>query len=414
MNNLKTIYIKEWSKLKAAQLKNSYEISQLKESDFNLLSKLGNKIKITQLANGIEIESNSYVGAIKFKDFQLIIEPKISNLNLAKMIAFAYDLSDIDIFKDTVNLSNQKANISDLTALIFLNKVEKIFYQGLRTRYQEKEADISSCRGKIDFNKLAKNSSASLTLPCQFQELTIDIEENQVILAALKLLLLHTNNKNLKKEINQLFSKLNDKITLKNLDKELLEQANNNLDRLNNDYKDIFKIVELILSKNDFSLIGNKNNDFSAFLLDMNLLFEKFLYQYFRKKLNSDLRVRYQRSLKNKFKTDSGVSYSLIPDYKFYENDKLFKIADAKYKNYQNKKVSAADLYQLTAYALANQEKIEQVHLFYPSSKMKSETFYLNNLDRDIKVTITANGLNIEKLLDKIDNKNADFKLFYK
>ena len=77
---------------------------------------------------------------------------------------------------------------------------------------------------------------------------------------------LNINNQNLKKRIIELFSKLNDKITLKSLNKELLEQANNNIDRLNNDYKDIFKIVELLLTKNDFNLIGNQNNDFSAFL----------------------------------------------------------------------------------------------------------------------------------------------------
>ncbi|MFW5795312.1 MAG: McrC family protein [Bacillota bacterium] len=412
MNDLQTIYIKEWSKIKADQLKNIYGISQLRKSDFDLLTKLKNKIEITQLANGIEVESGSYVGVIKFKDFQLIIEPKISNLSLAKMIAFAYDLNDINIFEDTVGLLNQKANISELIALIFINKAEKLFYQGLRKRYQEKEEDIGSCRGKINFNKLAKNSSASLTLPCRFQELTLDIEENQIILAVLKLLLVNTNNKSLKKRINKLFSRLNDKITLKSLNKELLEQANNNIDRLNNDYKDIFKIVELLLSQNDFNLIGNSNNDFSAFLLDMNLLFEKFLYQYFKKKVNSDQRVKYQRSLKNKFKTDAGLRYSLIPDYQFYKNDKLFKIADAKYKNYQNKKVSAADLYQLTAYTFANQEKIDQVYLFYPSSKMKSKTFSLNNPTRKTEVEIIAKGLNIEELLDDIANKNYDLNIF--
>ena len=150
MNDYKTIYIKEWAKLKADQLKNIYGISQLRESDFTLLTKLENKIEITQLANGIEIESGSYVGAIKFKDFQLIIEPKINKLDLAKMIAFAYDLNDINIFKDTIGLSNQKSNITDLIALIFLNKAEKLFYQGLRKRYQERKEDISSCRGKIN------------------------------------------------------------------------------------------------------------------------------------------------------------------------------------------------------------------------------------------------------------------------
>jgi 5-methylcytosine-specific restriction enzyme subunit McrC len=412
MNDLKTIYIKEWSRLKADHLKNSYEISQLRESDFKFLSELGNKIEITQLAKGIEIESRSYVGAIKFKDFQLIIEPKISNLSLAKMIAFAYDLNNIHIFEDSVGLSNQRANISDLIALIFLNKAEKIFYQGLRKRYQEKEENIASCRGKINFNKLAKNSSASLTLPCRFQELTVDIEENQIILSTLELLILNINNQNLKKRIIELFSKLNDKITLKNLNKELLEQANNNIDRLNNDYNDIFKIVELLLTKNDFNLIGNQNNDFSEFLLDMNLLFEKFLYKYFKKKLNSNLRVRYQRSLKNKFKINAGNIYSLIPDYQFYMNDKLFKIADTKYKDYQNKKVSAADLYQLTVYAFANQEKIDQVYLFYPASTMMADNYYLKNRYRDAEINIIAKGLNLDTLIANIEYDNFVTEIF--
>jgi len=363
------------------------------------------------LSNSIEIESNSYVGVVKLNNFQIIISPKITNFNLAKMIAFAYDLESIEILNELNELATDKANISDIISLIFLKETENIFYQGLRKRYQEKEEDIASCRGKINFNKLAKNSSSSVTLPCRYQELTVDIEENQIILAALRLLLANTNNRKLKKKLNILFSKIKIEVSLKPLSYQLLTKGLNNSDRLNNNYKNLFRLVELLLRKEDFNLLGEQDNDFPGFLLDMNLLFERFLKKYFKSKLSPGVKVEAQKSLKNKFRSDK-LSYNLIPDYQFFEDGKLVRIADAKYKNYEQKKVSVSDLYQLTAYALANKGKINQVYLFYPGSKIESKTFSLNNLARDIKVEIIAQGLNIERILDDIENKNLDFKLF--
>jgi 5-methylcytosine-specific restriction enzyme subunit McrC len=411
MNDLKTVYISEWSKLSAEELREKYNLRQLVNSDFKLINEIENKLKIRQLSNGIEIESNSYVGVVKLNNFQIIISPKITNFNLAKMIAFAYDLESIEILNELNELATDKANISDIISLIFLKETENIFYQGLRKRYQEKEEDIASCRGKINFNKLAKNSSSSVTLPCRYQELTVDIEENQIILAALRLLLANTNNRKLKKKLNILFSKIKIEVSLKPLSYQLLTKGLNNSDRLNNNYKNLFRLVELLLRKEDFNLLGEQDNDFPGFLLDMNLLFERFLKKYFKSKLSPGVKVEAQKSLKNKFRSDK-LSYNLIPDYQFFEDGKLVRIADAKYKNYEQKKVSVSDLYQLTAYALANKGKINQVYLFYPGSKIESKTFSLNNLARDIKVEIIAQGLNIERILDDIENKNLDFKLF--
>jgi len=411
MNDLKTVYISEWSKLSAEELREKYNLRQLVNSDFKLINEIENKLKIRQLSNGIEIESNSYVGVVKLNNFQIIISPKITNFNLAKMIAFAYDLESIEILNELNELATDKANISDIISLIFLKETENIFYQGLRKRYQEKEEDIASCRGKINFNKLAKNSSSSVTLPCRYQELTVDIEENQIILAALRLLLANTNNRKLKKKLNILFSKIKIEVSLRPLSYQLLTKGLNNSDRLNNNYKNLFRLVELLLRKEDFNLLGEQDNDFPGFLLDMNLLFERFLKKYFKSKLSPGVKVEAQKSLKNKFRSDK-LSYNLIPDYQFFEEGKLVRIADAKYKNYEQKKVSVSDLYQLTAYALANKGKINQVYLFYPGSKIESKTFSLNNLARDIKVEIIAQGLNIERILDDIENKNLDFKLF--
>ncbi|MFW6311405.1 MAG: McrC family protein [Nanoarchaeota archaeon] len=412
MNDYKTIYIKEWSKLSAEFIKNKYNVIELTKNDFNILSQLENKIKITQLARGIEIESNSYVGVIKLNKFQLIIKPKMKNTHLAKMVAFAYDLHNIDILDENITLGAEKADISDIIAVILLQQTEKLYYQGLRKRYQEKEEEIRSCRGKINFNRLAKNSFTSLTLPCRFQELTVDIEENQIVLSALKMLMPNINNSELRKRINKLFSLLNNEVTLKNFNEELLKQAYNKIDRLNNNYQNIFKVIKLLLTNKDFNLIRSKNHDFIGFLLDMNLLFERFLYQYFKKNLCSDLKIKYQKSLKNIFQVDNFKNTNLTPDYQFYENAKLKKIADAKYKNYQDKKVSANDLYQLSTYAFANQEKIDQVYLFYPAAAMKSDNYFLKNNSRNTEIKITAKGIDLEKILASIDNNNIEIEIF--
>jgi len=413
LDDLKTIYTSEWSILKPAKIRMMYGNIQIDYEDYNLINELEEqrKLKVKQFSEGMEIETYSYVGVIRFSNFQVIIKPKIDDICLAKMISYSYnlDLENIRYYDFTVSLDTERAAITDVIALLYIKEVEKIILKGLANRYKQKEEDLSSCRGKIVFNDLAKKSTADLTLPCRYGELTTDIAENRLIYSTLEFLKKHISSSRISRKINILSEKLSDKVSYQKMNKTLFQKVNKESNRLTKHYEKVIKLSKFIYENQDFSLISRKMG-FSSFLIDMNELFEKFLYRLFEVTFQYQLDIKYQNSLKNNYIASDGQNRSLIPDYQFYKDNVLIGIADAKYKDYQKKKVSSGDLYQLTAYAVANTNSINNIMLFYPlreNQQIEEYSLYSYLIEDDINIINI--GISIENCLE--DLKSSQYYL---
>jgi len=412
MNDLKTISISEWSQLSPRQIKNQYGSIKLEPEDFDIINKLEHqrKINIKNYSRGISLESYSYIGIVKLSNFQIVIKPKIGNLKLAKMLSFAYKMDNINLLENNSKIDIQTGAISDIIALLFIKESEEIIVKGLAKKYRERKEKLSSCRGKIMFNKLARKSSPDLTLPCNYQELTVDIAENKLILFVLKELNGWVTSSFLNRRINLLIDKLSSRVTYETLTNLLLEKVKQENNRLTKHYNTLIELAELILSNADFNLTAGKTKYFS-FLIDMNLLFEKFLYQYFNVYSDSKINIKYQESLRNNYVSSRGDKYKMIPDYKFFKDSRLIAIADAKYKNYDVKNINSAGLYQLTSYRVANYQGINKIYLFYPALQREIEKkFILQNNIYDKKIKIIVIGIPLNIILDGLDSNNLDIQ----
>ena len=408
LDNIKTIYTSEWSILKTKKIKEECGEIDIDNSDYDLINKLEEerKLKIKRLTEGIEVKTYSYVGTIKFSNFQVIIKPKIEDIYLAKMIAYSYNLepNDIRYYDSVSNIDMREGAITDLIALLYIQEVEKIILKGLAKRYKQKEESISTCRGKIVFNDLAKKSTAELTLPCRYRELTTDIAENRLIYSTLEFLKKRVNTSEISRKIDVLSDRLSEKTTYQSLDKILLRKVEIESNRLTKHYKLVIELSKLIYNNYDFSLMKGETG-FSSFLIDMNVLFEKFLYRLFESSFESQIEIKYQSKLKNSYITSDGSNRSLIPDYQFYKDDELIGIADAKYKDYGHDNVSSGDLYQLTTYAVANSQNINTIMLFYPlkeKQQIKEYSLYSHFLEN--KIQIINIGIPVKKYLEDLKN----------
>ena len=413
MNNLKTIYTSEWSVLKPLEIKNQYGNIEIENEDYDLINKLEEqrKIKITQLSEGIEIETYSYVGTLRLSNFQIIIKPKIEDIYLAKMLSYSYnlDLEDIRYYDSISNLNTKKGAITDLIAMIYIKEVEKIMLKGLAKRYKSKKEPLSSCRGKIIFNDLAKGSTAELTLPCQYRELTTDIAENRLMYSTLEILKREISSNIISRKINILSDKLSETTSYQTMSKALFQKVNKVSNRLSKHYEDVIELSRLIYNHYDFSLMTGKTG-FSSFLIDMNELFEKFLYRLFEETFDRQVDIKHGEKLKNSYIIPDEQKHNLIPDYQFYKNKDLIGIADAKYKDYSKKKVSSGDLYQLTTYAVANMNDIRNIMLFYPlQNKYKTEKYSLYNGFNGININIINIGIPIKLILKDFKSYKCNF-----
>ena len=402
--NMKTIYTSEWSILKPSEIKKQCGNIHIDNQDYNLINRLEaqRKLKVKQLSEGIVLETYSYVGVIRFSNYQVIIKPKIEDIYLAKMISYSYnlDLDDIRYYDSVSNLNIKKGAITDLIALLYLKEVQKIMLKGLARRYKQRKEELSSCRGKIIFNDLAKKATAELTLPCRYRELTTDIAENRLIYSTLEFLKNRITSSKLSREIHILSEKLSEKVSYQTMDKMLFRKVKKESNRLTQHYEEVIKLSKLIYENHDFSLAGGKTG-FRSFLIDMNELFEKFLYRLFESSFELQVDIKYQNALNNSYIASDGQNRNLIPDYQFFKDNELIGIADAKYKDYTNRKVSSGDLYQLTTYAVANTNDISNIMLFYPiqeEHKIEINSLYSYFSGNDINIINI--GLPIKNYLD--------------
>ena len=79
-------------------------------------------------------------------------------------------------------LNDRFDDILELIAKLFADEAEQLIAGGLHRAYQEKQENLSTVRGRIDFSEeLRLNSFMRHKTYCRYDELTLDIPENQVI-----------------------------------------------------------------------------------------------------------------------------------------------------------------------------------------------------------------------------------------
>ena len=146
----------------------------------------------------------------------------------------------------------------------------------------------------------------------------------------------------------------------------------------------------------------------------MNNLFEEFVARWIAKLLNkSEYRATPQRRDRTiLWDADSDRPYtSVIPDVvveKKGVSRNLFPI-DAKYKLYDDRKVSTADIYQSFMYAFAygqSSDRLSHGMIIYPTSaiKVSSQRLHVRPLGAGPKAELAVIGINVPLALEEAVN----------
>ena len=113
--------------------------------------------------------------------------------------------------------------------------------------------------------------------------------------------------------------------------------------------------------------LGQGSVPATAFLVDMNRLFEDFLFQALRDELGSVSGEWVQGSRRHALYLDEGKTVTLQPDLSLWAGSQCLWLGDAKYKRVTTNEYSNADLYQVTAYAIATD--LDRATLVYAKSE---------------------------------------------
>ena len=374
------------------------DVGRLEKQDQKLRNKLQKDILTIRedpVEDKIRFTAHSHIGIAQFSNFAVAITPKFSEIgNLIGLINYVYDF-DLEILKESENpFKGEKNLLSEIIIAAFVKKCQHLVRQGLAKSYKIHKDDLSFLRGKLTIPKQVLNhAKVRLQFACEYDELEYDNLENQIILFCLRRCYGVTRNAERRKEINQLVQIFSDLVSFQEIVKE--DFGTIIYSQTNAHYKKIHELCELIVNSIQITDIYEQKLRFiNSFFVDMNAIFEKFIFKIFDKYY--PLLAKQQVSNPSWKSKHSEIIQSII-DILIFEKEAntVHAIIDTKYKD----KISNADRYQLEHYIHDYGKK--EAYVILPESQTSMSDSYTA-----IKqgIVIKIRHVNIDKTLDLLNN----------
>lgn len=311
--------------------------------------------RLTQVARGAidvapdraagrwRLTAHSYVGSVSVDGVQVLIRPKIcaENVFLFLEAGLPHSAWRAEAFDYGTTHDLLPAVLS-----FFARTVETTLGTGLLRSYRQRHERLVTLRGRIDFPAQLGRAGLASPVDCNFDDYTPDIDENRYLKAAVRLALRTpqvpaVDRRRLLQTMVALEDVADVPVRADHLD--LLPTT-----RLNAHYRPALRLARLVLD--NLSLVDVQGNHAaSAFLVDMNALFERFLTDRLTHALRGRLQVRRQAGTH----LDHAHRIPLIPDLEFRRDGSPVFVADIKYKLTDHARPRPEDYYQLLAYTTA-------------------------------------------------------------
>ena len=321
--------------------------------------------------NGRFLQAKNYVGTIQtISGFTLEILPKIYQKNnddnskeiFLRLLEILYKLPN---YKHT---NSAKFNTLDKPLLeifiaMFLTEVGKIIKKGIKSDYLNKEDNEFFLKGKLLFNEhIKQNYIHKEKFYVAYDEYTQNRVENRLLKSTLKYLLtISSSFENIR--LIRIYQEYMSCIDLSlNYDNDF--KICNTKTRGMNYYKNALIWSKIFLKKETFSSFLGDTIAF-ALLYPMEKLFENYVEYYL---INRYKRFDIISQSKRNFVKDL---FDLRPDFLIKKDDKIFVVADAKWKildTDQNSTFKQSDFYQLFAYSKIFKPK-KALRLYYPMNE---------------------------------------------
>lgn len=357
-----------------------------------------NKIQIISRYTGEQIiQTQEYVGYIILPSHIISIVPKIPQISFINMLRYAIGLAKLtpDEYSDIL----EEKNYYDILVIFLFIEIEKLLYQGLNTGYKIHEDNLSCVRGKILFKEhLNQNYNRNDKIFCSYSELTTDILENRIIKYTLYYLSqCYFFDDIINSKLLNYYNRL-DQINLISISLDsfkLIEYT-----PLNQYYRPILALCELLLRDSSLNEETTGEEKIAiSFLVDMNVLFEKFVVNLLRDKMEnySKLEIEEQKKEYADIFRKLGLDLDIVISY--YKKPIL--ILDTKYKEFKDKP-DRDDFAQIITYS--NSTGVKNSGLIYPGNKEE----YHYQLHQDIKLNILFLDLQASNK-NEFENKCTNF-----
>ena len=376
------------------------------------------------------IKATQYVGVIHTTYGSLTILPKVDSLietekqatlNLIRLLEYAYDLPLLS--QADANLMTGRGNWFELLILIFARKLYEQFQQGLERTYITVEESQPTLKGRwLMMQQLTKHPATHHIFDVQYDEFLADTPLNRVFRYVIDVLLGLSRSSQNRRLLSDMKSMLDQVTVVHRMTKSDLDKII--FTRLNDRFYATFQLARLLIESMT-QVMQTGKTPLSAFVFDMNELFERFVAQFLIKHWQQIVSKPY-RSIQVKAQmrdekqiylakgSDGRNAFQLIPDLVLRNPlHEIVLIVDTKYKQLKTKNpnlgVSQADMYQMLAYS--QRLGCPHVLLLYPSNLGEVLNHSFSMFDSDIKIDVRT--LNIHQPLHHLEILIHEFQSIF-
>ena len=344
------------------------------------------------------LRSTSYIGAVNVNELAVIVRPKIPVDRVMFLITYAMDPECWR--NESIELAPDD-DVLEAVALAFIRRTRQAVHRGLIRGYRREEEALNTVRGQIRFgDQIRRRFGLPLPIEVGYDEYTEDIEHNRLLKTAIHRLA-HTQIRSLgtKQEVRRL-RPVFDLVQLGSY--SLGPVPGIRYTRLDEHYRPAVEFARLIIENSSLELFEGKVAG-GSFLIDMNLVFEKFLYVALGEALGlGESQWKRGRSLE----LDEGGRIDVEPDLSWWTppssatRSRPCFVGDAKYKHLDAAGFKHADIYQMLAYCTA--ADLPSGLLIYADGEDEPTTYRINHAGKSIEVASLDLSGTPEAILDSV------------
>jgi 5-methylcytosine-specific restriction enzyme subunit McrC len=343
-----------------------------------------------------DLTPGSYIGVLRLaEDLEILIRPKVSMARVLFLISYA--IGSGRWIEAPTSLAEADSLLEAIVAA-FTYRLKRTFERGVLQGYREEEDALNTLRGRWRIgDQVRTRFGIAPPVEVTFDEFSEDIEHNRLLRAALhRLLRLPLRYERSRWPLRALETRL-EGVRLVPYDRRRVPQVT--FDRRSEHYRPAVGLARLILTNVSFDLAPG-GVPASAFLIDMNKVFEDFVVVALREALGVSERVLVQGARGKRLFLDVGQQIPLKPDLSYWAGQRCLFVGDVKYKRLFPAGYPNADLYQLTAYAIAT--GLSRGMLVYAAGPEGSAVHEIVHLGKRIEVVALDLGLQPGDILTRI------------